>query len=166
MNISRFIEESMIKLEMETEVLPLEEDQSREKWLEQCKALVLFELVDIMDENSRIGNRNKLLTDFINRERQATTAIGQGIAFPHIRSKNAKKFTIGFARSTEGYDFDSPDGERIHMFFFMTAPPYDDSLYLKVFKALAEMLQYETFRNELMSAQSPWEIIRAIKAME
>jgi mannitol/fructose-specific phosphotransferase system IIA component (Ntr-type) len=166
MNISRYIVESMVKLEMETQVLPFEEDQSREKWLEQCKALILFELVDIMDENSRIGNRNKLLIDFINREKSATTAIGHGIAVPHIRSKHAKKFTMGFARSTKGFDFDSPDGELTHMFFFMTAPPYDDSLYLKIFKSLAEMFQYESFREELMVAQSPWEIIRAIKGME
>jgi len=166
MKISRFLDESMIKLEMETEVLPLEEDQSREKWLEQCKALILFELVDIMDVNTHIGNRNKLLIDFINREKRATTAIGHGIAFPHIRSKHARNFTMGFARSTKGYDFDSPDGELTHLFFFMTAPPYDDDLYLKVFKALAEMLQYESFREELMSAQSPGEIIRVIKSME
>ena len=166
MNISRYMSEEAIRLEMITVVLPLEEDQSIEKWREQCKALVLFELVDILDENSRIGNRNKLLLDFTNREKQASTAIGQGIALPHIRSKHAKEFMIGFARSTTGYDFGAPDGEPVHLFFVMAAPPYDDSLYLKVFKSLAEMLQYESFREELMSVSSAGEVIRAIRLME
>ncbi|MBU8933070.1 MAG: PTS sugar transporter subunit IIA [candidate division Zixibacteria bacterium] len=166
MNISRYMSEATVRLKMVTEVLPLEEDQSKDKWREQCKALVLFELVDILDENSRIGNRNKLLLDFTNREKQASTAIGCGVALPHIRSKHAKEFMIGFARSAKGYDFDAPDGELVHLFFVMAAPPYDDSLYLKVFKSLAEMLQYESFREELMSVESPGEIIRAIRSME
>lgn len=166
MNVSRYMSEAAVLLEMKTVVLPLEDDQPVDKWREQCKALVLFELVDILDENSRIGNRNKLLLDFTNRERQATTAVGSGVAMPHIRSKHAKEFVIGFARSSQGYDFDAPDDEPVRLFFVMAAPPYDDSLYLKVFKSLAGMLQYESFREELMAAHSPGEIIRAIRSME
>ncbi|MEA2031881.1 MAG: PTS sugar transporter subunit IIA [candidate division Zixibacteria bacterium] len=166
MNISRYINESAVRLEMVTNLLPLEEGQSVEKWREQCKALILLELVDILDENAHVGNRNKLLLDFTNREKQSSTAIGHGIALPHIRSKHSKEFMIGFARSINGYDFDAPDGEPVHLFFVMAAPPYDDSLYLKVFKSLAEMLQYESFREELMSVSSPGEVIRAIKLME
>lgn len=166
MNVSRYMSEAAVLLEMKTVVLPLEDDQPVDKWREQCKALVLFELVDILDENSRIGNRNKLLLDFTNRERQATTAVGSGVAMPHIRSKHAKEFVIGFARSSQGYDFDAPDDEPVRLFFVMAAPPYDDSLYLKVFKSLAGMLQYKSFREELMAAHSPGEIIRAIRSME
>ena len=56
--------------------------------------------------------------------------------------------------------------EPAHLFFVMAAPPYDDSLYLKIFKALSEMLRQESFRQELMAIDSPGEIIRAIRAME
>jgi PTS system fructose-specific IIC component len=107
-----------------------------------------------------------LLNDFIHRERKATTGIGNGIAIPHIRSMQAKEFIMGFARSREGFDFDSLDGEPTHVFFIMAAPPYDDNLYLKVFKALAENLQYESFRQELMSAEEPYDIIRAFRNVE
>ena len=166
MNISRYMSESLIKLEMETVIDPPEEEQSVERWRQQSKALILFELVDLLDTTGRVGNRNKLLQDFVNREKKATTGIGHGIAIPHIRSKHASEFMLGFARSSVGYDFDSLDNEPVHMFFVMASPPYDDSLYLKVFKALAEMLQYDTFRDELMSVWSPGEILRAIRAME
>ena len=166
MNILRYMTEDQIKLEMETVIDPPEEEQSVEKWKEQAKSLVLLELVDLLDETHRVGNRNKLLVDFINREKKATTAIGHGIAFPHVRSMQATEFMIGFARSTTGYEFDAPDNEPVHLFFVMAAPPYDDTLYLKVFKSLAEMLQYETFREELMTVQSPGEVLRAIRAME
>lgn len=166
MNISRYISEQSIKLEMTTQIEPLEEGTAVDKWRQHGKEHILEELVGLLDESSRIGNRHKLLLDFINRERKATTAIGHGIAIPHIRSKHAKEFMIALARSTTGYDFDSLDGKPTHLFFVMAAPPYDDTLYLRVFRALAEKLQYPSFRTELMTAGSPGELIRAIRAME
>jgi mannitol/fructose-specific phosphotransferase system IIA component (Ntr-type) len=73
---------------------------------------------------------------------------------------------MGLARSKKGYDFDSLDQEPVHLFFVMAAPPYDDALYLKLFKALAEILRFDYFREELLQASSEYEIIRAIKRME
>ena len=166
MNISRCLTEDLIKLELETVIEPPDENGSLERWRSDGKEEILDELVGILESDSRIGNRKKLLEDFINRERKATTAIGHGVAIPHIRSMQAKEFMIGFARSTEGFDFDSPDDQPVHLFFVMAAPPYEDNLYLKVFKTLSEMLSYDSFREELMNVQSPGEVIRAIRAME
>lgn len=156
----------MVKLEMTTVVEPLEEEGSHAKWLQASKEAVLEELVTLLETRNRVGNRTKLLCDFVNREKKATTALGRGIAIPHVRSMQAKEFMIAFARSTEGYEFDSPDKEKTHLFFVMASPPYDDSFYLKVFKSLAEMLQYDDFRKELMTLQSPGEVIRAIRSQE
>ena len=166
MNISRFLTEDLIRLEMTTDIEPLEEGNNTDRWRQEGKERILDELVGLLESGYRTGNRTKLLLDFINREKKATTALGDGIAVPHIRSKQAKEFMIAFARSSEGYDFDSPDGKPVHLFVIMAAPPYDDTLYLRVFKSLAGMLQYESFRNELMAAGHPGELLRAIRAME
>ena len=166
MKISRYIKEELVKLEMETVIEPPDETMSIDRWRQNSKELVLKELVDLLNENARVGNRNKLLFDFINREKKASTAIGSGVAIPHIRSKHASEFMMAFARSGKGYDFESIDGKPTHLFFVMAAPPYDDNLYLKVFKALAEMLQYDSFRDELMTISSPGELIRSIRSME
>jgi len=166
MKLSRYLTEERVKLEMETVVEPPAEGVPLKKWREEGKRRIINELVDLLENGSRIGNRTKLVTDFINRERKASTAIGHGVALPHIRSLQAKDLMLAFARSTKGYDFDSLDEEPTHLFFVMAAPPYDDALYLKVFKALSQMLQYEQFRKELLQVTSPGEVLRAIKAME
>lgn len=166
MNLSRFLTEDLIKLEMTTVIEPLEEGASIDKWRLNAKEKILIELIDLLETGSRVGNKNKLFLDFFNREKKATTAIGHGVAVPHIRSLQAKEFMMAFARSTQGYDFEAIDGEPVHLFFIMAAPPYDDNLYLRVFRSLAEMLHYDTFRDELMSASSPGEVIRMIRAME
>jgi mannitol/fructose-specific phosphotransferase system IIA component (Ntr-type) len=160
------MDEGRIKLEMETVIEPLEEGLSEAKWQLAAKEQVLDELVSLLEVNSRVGNRTKLLLDFVNREKKATTGIGDGVAIPHIRSMQAKELTMAFARSTAGYYFDSLDGNPAHLFFVMAAPPYDDNLYLKVFKSLAEMLRNESFRRELMEIENPGEVIRLIRAAE
>lgn len=166
MNISRFLNEGLIDLHFAPQQDPPPEDSNSGRWRTRNKERILSALVDILEASGKTVNRSKLLTDFINRERKATTAIGQGIAVPHVRTMQARDFILGFARSKIGYDFDSLDGLPTQMFFVMAAPPYDDNLYLKVFKALSQSLQYETFRDELLQAEEPYEIIRAFKKME
>lgn len=167
MDISRYLKPELIKLEMETHVECDPECQLHpEKVLWTRKEAILAELVNLLDRSGRVGNKKKLLVDFMNREKKATTGMEHGIALPHVRTMQAKEFIMGLARSKEGYDFDSLDGKLVHLFFVMAAPPYDDSLYLKVFKALAEMLQFDYFREELLNASDEYEIIRAIKRME
>jgi mannitol/fructose-specific phosphotransferase system IIA component (Ntr-type) len=158
--------EERVKLEMTTVIEPLAESASLDKWRQRSKEAILEELVDLLEQGNRLGNKTKLVLDFVNREKKATTGIGMGVAIPHIRSMQAKDFTIAFARSTEGYDFDSLDGQPVHLFFIMAAPPYDDSLYLKAFKALAEMLQQKSLRQQLLELKSPGELLRAIRMME
>ena len=170
MQISRYLSPQLIKLEMETvfeqpdegsegTVLTIKQSQAR-------KEVILAECVDLLDLSGKVGNRNKLLKDLFDREKKATTAIGKGIAIPHVRTMQAKELIIAIARSTEGYDFDAADGQPVHIFVAMAAPPYDDSLYLKVFRALAQLFSYEGFYQRIMSAEQPYDIIRAIKEIE
>jgi mannitol/fructose-specific phosphotransferase system IIA component (Ntr-type) len=156
----------LIKLEMETRVPEEPESGSHKKWIMDCKEMILSELIDILDPTGKIGNRNKLELDFINRERKASTGIGKGFAVPHIRSMQAKDFMIAFGRSTPGYDFDAMDGKPVHFFFIMAAAPYDDNLYLKVFKTVSELIGFDRFRQDLMEAQEPFDVIKSIRELE
>jgi len=165
-NISRYLDEELIKLEMDSTLPEEPENGSRKKWLIESKEIILSELLDVLDPAFKIGNRKKLLLDFINREKKASTGIGKGFAIPHIRSMQAKEFMIGFGRNREGYEYDAIDGKPVKFFFIMAAPPYDDSLYLKVFKAISELVAFDTFAEELMAAEEPYDVIKAIRGLE
>lgn len=167
LNISRCLKPELIKLELQTNSdFDAENNLSPKKRLWKAKHAVLEELVDLLDQSGKVCNKKKLFVDLFNREKKASTGIGKGIAFPHVRTMQARDFVMGFARSTEGYDFDSLDKKPVHLFFAMVAPPYDDTLYLRVFKSLASLLQYDSLREELLAAKSEHEIIRAIRRME
>jgi PTS system fructose-specific IIC component len=172
MNIARLLSTDLIKLRMETPSLPGGDDPENDdseptlKQQREHKRAILDELVTLLERSERVGNRNKLLNDFENREKKASTAIGHGIAIPHVRTLQAKELIIGVALSAEGYDFDAPDDEPVRLFFVMAAPPYDDNLYLRLFKALAEDLQFDYFRERLFAAEEEYDIVRAFHDME
>lgn len=170
MQISRYLSPNLIKLEMDT-IFETPENADEVgfltiKHIQARKEQLLAECVDLLDLSGKVGNRNKLLKDLFDREKKATTAIGKGIAIPHVRTMQAKELIIAIARSTVGYDFDAADGQPIHLFVAMAAPPYDDSLYLKVFRALAQLFAYEGFYDRVMAAEQPYDIIRIIKEIE
>lgn len=169
MQISRLLRPDLIRLEMITSFDDLEEDNggplTPKRQLER-KRLLLAECAELLDLSGRVSNKNKLLTDMFNREKKATTAIGKGIVIPHIRTMQAKELIIGVLRSTPGYDFQSLDGMLSHVFIPMAAPPYDDTLYLRVFKALAEIFSTDGFFDRVMSAQQPYDIIRVFEDLE
>ncbi len=169
MQISRYLKPELIKLEMVTSFEDVDSEVGEiltKKRLQERKETILEECVELLDLSGRIGNKSKLLTDLFNREKKATTALGKGIAIPHVRTMQAKEFVIAVARSHEGYEFDAPDGQPVHIFVPMAAPPYDDNLYLKVFRTLAQMFSYDGFYDRIMQAEAPYDIIRAIKELE
>jgi len=167
--ISRLLKPDLIRLEMLTSFDDLAEDDggplTTKRKLEH-KRLLLAECAEVLDASGRVSNKNKLLTDMFNREKKATTAIGRGIVIPHIRTMQAKELMIGVLRSTPGYDFESLDGMLSHIFIPMAAPPYEDTLYLRVFKSLAQIFSADGFFDRVMSAQQPYDIIRVFEDLE
>jgi len=165
--ISKYLKPDLIKLDLETQVeLDPETGEVSPRQLREAKERLIREMVTVMETSGRVGNPSKLITDLCNREKKASTAIGHGIAVPHVRTYQAKELIIAIGRSRDGIEFGAPDGEPVHLFFAMAAPPYDDALYLKVFKALAENLRFDYFRERLMEIEQPYDIILAFKDME
>ncbi len=54
----------------------------------------------------------------------------------------------------------SPDGSVSHAFLVLVAPPWDDRLYLKLYKEAAEIFLRDDALPYLLRAQSETEILR------
>ncbi|MHC4606570.1 MAG: PTS sugar transporter subunit IIA [Planctomycetota bacterium] len=167
MRLTRYLKPPQIMLDLATR-MPAEvpEDWSRRRFLWSIKEPVLREIVDLMASTGGVGNEKKLLTDLVNRERRASTAVGGGLAIPHVRTMQARKFPLCFARSAEGLDFDAPDGAPVHFFFGVCAPPYDDRLYLEVYRNIARVFGTPETKRALMEARDEHEVIRILGAYD
>jgi PTS system fructose-specific IIC component len=166
MNLARLLRPELVKLEMTT-VNPPEQDPplQRDRYVWSVKDAVLKELAELIADSGRIGSCNKLYLHLLHREKKASTGLVRGIAIPHVRTVHARELIFAFARSTPGVEFDALDGLPSHLFFVIVAPPYDDHLYLRIFKQMAQAFQTTDVREEFLSAREPGEVIRAMKLM-
>ncbi len=166
MNLARYIRPDLVRMELQATMPPEpEEPYNRERFLWTIKETVLCELADLVAGSGRVGNLRKLTNDLLNREKKATTGLGQGVAIPHVRTREAREFIMGFARSTPGIDFGCLDGGQAHLFFVFVAPPYDDTLYMRIYKQMAEAFSYNDAARAFMDAKDEGEVIRALKSI-
>ncbi len=107
-------------------------------------------------------DRQKVLEVLLERERISTTAIGEGVAIPHGKLADVEQVWGVFARSPEGVDFASLDGQPTHLFFALIAPQNAAADHLKALARISRLLKDEGFRRRLMEAQTRKELYTII----
>jgi PTS system fructose-specific IIC component len=167
-NFRRFLRPEAIRLELRTRrypeaELPRDFDLNSPGNLRRIREGVLEELTELFANTGEVANPSRLFRDLYNREKKAVTAIGQGIAVPHVRTLQMKSFIMAFGRSREGIPFAAPDDEPVHLFFAMAAPPYDDRTYLKVYRSLASALLTPGTIESFLEAEDVDEILLSLK---
>ncbi len=109
-------------------------------------------------------NFQELFHVLMERERLGSTGIGMGIAIPHGKLKSLDNLVMGFGLSRKGVDYDSLDGRPAHLFFMLITPENSTGLHLKALARIARMLKNEPFKEKLLQAQTPDDIISIIQA--
>ena len=166
MNLARYMSPELIDLRLPPPDEPPDNPElNMEKFRRLQKEKYLAHFVSLLEKSGQVLHTRKLLTDIINRERQASTGLENGIAMPHVRSRYVRDPIIAFARSTEGIDFFSLDNQPSHLFFIIASSSHDGDLHLKIYKQLASMFvfDYDTVYYQLMSVEDPGEVIRIIR---
>ena len=64
----------------------------------------------------------EIIRAILKRELLGSTGIGRGVAIPHTKHGSAEKLIGTVALSRHGVDFDSLDGEPVHVFFLLISP--------------------------------------------
>ena len=108
-------------------------------------------------------NGAALLRTLKEREAQATTAFGDGVAIPHARIAGLDRMVAAFARSKEGIDWNAPDSQRVHLILMLAGPADKPDLYLKTLAAVSRMLRDAHWRARLAAAADADELLAALR---
>lgn len=107
-------------------------------------------------------DREVLAKVLLERERLASTAIGEGVAIPHGKLDAVGKLVAVVGRAPDGVDFDSMDGRPTHLFFVLVAPENSTGVHLKALARISRLFKDPEFRTRLMQAKDGQEIFRVI----
>lgn len=123
---------------------------------------VLNELAEHLASRYEGVGRDELVRVLVERERLASTAIGEGVAIPHGKLDAVGKLVACVGRARAGVDFDSMDGRPTHIFFVLVAPENSTGIHLKALARISRLFKDPEFRTRLMAARDAKEMYRVI----
>jgi PTS system nitrogen regulatory IIA component len=115
----------------------------------------LLALADNLSRSPQIKNSQELAAEIIKREELMSTAIGRGIAIPHVRLPSVTDLvvSVGISR-TDIIDFQALDDEPVKLLFMIAAAYNQHAYYLQTLSYFSARLKNRELRSALLEAKS------------
>ncbi|HLR61605.1 MAG TPA: PTS fructose transporter subunit IIABC [Lentibacillus sp.] len=128
---------------------------------------VVDEFVQMLDEKGRISSKETVKQAIFDREKESTTGLGMNIAIPHAKSAAVKSPAVVFGISPDGIDWKSLDGSDAKLIFMIAIPEEragDD--HLKILQMLSRKLMDDSFREQLLNAETKEEAYELLDTIQ
>jgi len=86
---------------------------------------------------------------YLARERLGSTALGHGVALPHIRCAHTQKPIALLLSNPHGIDFDAPDDEKVDLILALLVPDDNPDEHLQTLASIARLLSRRDYRQAL-----------------
>ncbi len=113
----------------------------------------VFECSDVCDSTE------SLIAALREREEIMSTGIGLGIAIPHAKIDCIREMAFAVGISPRGIDFDSLDGNPVHLIILVVAGQDQHKDYLRLLSNIMAILKNERAKEKIISASSPETIL-------
>jgi PTS system fructose-specific IIC component/PTS system nitrogen regulatory IIA component len=124
------------------------------------------EMINFYCQADNNDDREDILNAIRMRELKMSTGIKKGIAVPHGQTNAVNKLRGVLGISRKGVQYDSLDGEPVHLLFMIISPIEDSGIHLRLLRHLAEIMDIPQFQRELQSQEDPQGAFKVIKKYE
>jgi PTS system nitrogen regulatory IIA component len=145
---------------MTNEILTLD----RIVFLEETeKEAALKKLAENLGTAPQVKDRNELCAEILSRDALLSTAIGCGIAIPHVRLASVTDLvmSVGLSR-VDIQGFEAIDGAPVRLLFMIAAAQNQHTYYLQTLASFCTLLKEKTLRDGLLSARTADEVYRLL----
>ncbi len=122
----------------------------------------ITEICTLMEKQKFVDSATQLRDAALAREAIVSTAVDQGIAFPHVRGVDGGGLTLALGISEKGIRFGGTSRELTHIIFFMVIPTAASAFYLKLLSGLTEAFHKADAREKLLAAETSAELWKAL----
>lgn len=132
------------------------------------KAGVIGRLVCLLVDNHRLdASRAEAITEIlVRRESYGSTAIGKGLAFPHLRTSDVQSFTGAIGVATEGLNFDALDHEPTKLVFLILSPIASREKHMTLLCRLVSLMRDKAISMQLHHRIQTDEIYRYLQDLD
>src|SRR2546423_1218583 len=124
------------------------------------KSSVIRELVESLAAAGAIAAADVpgIVAAIMKREDLGSTGIGRGVAVPHTKHASVERLVGTVGVSPQGVDFNSLDGDKVHLLFLLVSPPDRPGDHLRALENISRQLRDDTFCRFLKQARTAEEI--------
>ncbi len=119
-----------------------------------------------LQERGIIKDKENVKRLFIKRETVHSTAIGKGVAAPHIFSPDFSEFLFSIALIKEGIDFKAPDHQLVNLIFLIMSDEREVGRHLKTLAHIARLVSSTKIVEQMSNASGPNDILEAVRENE
>jgi len=108
---------------------------------------------------------DKIVAEVLRRETLGSTGIGRNIAIPHSRFAGVDRLIGTVGLSKPGIEYQSIDGEPVHIFVLLVSPPDRPADHLRALESVVRITRDDAFVQAMRQATTREEIWRLINEM-
>ena len=123
---------------------------------------VLAELCQKLAAEGFVDDAGKLLESALKREAIISTAVENGLAFPHVRCVEGGALTLALGIAPKAIKFDPAGKASTRIVFFMVIPTAASAFYLKLLAGLSQVFQKAENREKLLEADTSEKLWKAL----
>jgi PTS system nitrogen regulatory IIA component len=124
---------------------------------------VLEQLSRPVLQNNEVIDKSGFLEKLIRREKMATTAIGKGVAIPHMRNPGENPVpgpTLVLGICKTGTDFESVDNGKTFLFFLLCTD--SEVVHLRVMGRIVRLMRDENTVSRLVGSKDRDEVLKVV----
>jgi fructose-specific phosphotransferase system IIA component len=130
------------------------------------KRAVIIELVDLLDANGLLLDKETVLKAVMTREQTRSTGIGSRIAVPHGKCDAVKELVMSIGVAGEPIDFESVDGKPVTIIILLVSPANQTGPHIQALAKISKMMLDEEFKQKLEKATSSKEVYELMRTKE
>jgi fructose-specific phosphotransferase system IIA component len=130
------------------------------------KNSVITELVDLLDANGLLLDRNNALESVFTRECIRSTGIGSGIALPHGKCTAVNELVMAIGIAHEPVDFGSIDGKPVSIVILLISPADQTGPHIQALARISRLMLDKEFKKALEEVTSAEEVYELLSSKE
>jgi len=123
------------------------------------KEEVLNNLIDTLADHTAVRDIDGVRRAVFEREHIMSTGVGKGLALPHAKTGAVHESIAAFAATDHPIDFGSIDDQPVRLIFLLVGTESAKSEHIKILSRVSRLMNRDRFRNRLLDARSPVEIM-------
>ncbi|MBN2449987.1 MAG: PTS sugar transporter subunit IIA [Lentisphaeria bacterium] len=130
------------------------------------KEEVFEEMVQLLVDSGTIRDRAAAIRTLLEREAKMSTGIARWIGLPHGKLEEAKGLLMAVGVSRKGIEYDSLDGEPVHIVIMVFAEVGNPGPHIEALAEISRLFSIPGFTERIREVRSAEELLQTIRGEE